>query len=302
MRFRKYHGAGNDFVMLEDLDGRLGPPGTLPAELVRAMCDRHKGIGADGVIRIIAAEGDAPTASAGAEFRMDYYNADGDSAQMCGNGIRCLIELEQRAGRAGSGDRKVLTDAGVVTVRTVGTGRITANMGRPSFTKQEVPMAGRGPSLRSVVTLDGRPIEGAGVSMGNPHFVVFVDELSDELMNDLGPSLERHPDFPERTNVEFVVVQGPTDIRMRVWERGIGETQACGSGACAAAVAAAALERTGPHVRVHLPGGELEVEWDPPGDVWLTGPAEEVFSGTIDAAWLEARGLTRHAAVVAEAS
>jgi diaminopimelate epimerase len=152
------------------------------------------------------------------------------------------------------------------------------------------------------VSLDDRLVEGTIVSMGNPHFVLFVGEATDEMVLGLGPRLERHPDFPQRTNVEFVVVEGATDIRMRVWERGIGETLSCGSGACAAVVAAASLERTGPHVRVHVPGGELEVEWEVPGDVWLTGPAEEVFTGEIDRAWLEARGLAQHVSLVAEAS
>jgi diaminopimelate epimerase len=283
MNFRKYHGTGNDFVMIEDLDARLGPPASLPAELVSALCDRHIGIGADGVIRVVP--GDAVAA-----FRMDYYNADGKVAEMCGNGIRCLVELERRAGKLDDGEHRIATVERTVLVRPLGKGMAAANMGPPFIT-----------GSRSV-SVEGRLIDGIVVSMGNPHFVILDADLSDEAVLGLGSRLERHTDFPQGTNVELVVIEGATDIRMRVWERGIGETQSCGSGACAAAVATAALERTGPHVRVHVPGGELEVEWEAPGDVWLTGPAEEVFSGEIDRAWLEARGLAQHVALFAEAS
>jgi diaminopimelate epimerase len=278
MRFEKYHGAGNDFVMIEDLDARLGAAGELPADLVGALCDRHTGVGADGVIRVLPGE------SVGA-FRMDYYNADGGEAEMCGNGIRCLIDLERRAGRLDDGDHKIETKTRVVTVRTTGTHRYTVDMGEPAIRPQSV-------------TIDDQALDGMNVSMGNPHFVLFVPDASDELVLGLGPRLERHPDFPDRTNVEFAVIEGATKIRLRVWERGVGETLACGSGTCAAVVAAAALERTGPHVLVDVPGGELEVEWDAPGHVWLTGEAEAVFSGEIDAGWLERRGLDRHVALV----
>jgi len=279
MRFSKYHGAGNDFVMIEDLDARLGPPGTLPADLVTALCDRHTGVGADGVIRVLPGEGVGP-------FRMDYYNADGTEAEMCGNGIRCVVHLERRAGRLDEGDHKIETKTRVVTVRTTGGNRYTVDMGEPQT---------RG---GKTITVDGRRIDGIDVSMGNPHFVVFVADATDDLVLGLGPKIERHRDFPDRTNVEFAVIETATKIRLRVWERGVGETLACGSGTCAAAVAAATLERTGPHVLVEVPGGELEVEWDQPGHVWLTGEAEEVFGGEIDADWLRRRGLERHAALV----
>jgi diaminopimelate epimerase len=295
MRFRKYHGTGNDFVMIEDLEERLGPPASLPADLVSALCDRHTGVGADGVIRIMPGD-------PGAVLRMDYYNADGGPAEMCGNGIRCLVELERRAGNLDDGEHRITTAERTVTVCPVGKARIAANMGSPKLTKEDVPMSGRGSSLRATVTVDGEAVEGTGVSMGNPHFVLFVPALTDELVLGLGSRLEHHENFPERTNVEFVVIEDATDIRMRVWERGIGETQSCGSGACAAAVAAAALDRTGPHVHVHVPGGELEVEWEAPGDVWLTGPAEEVFAGEIDTSWLASRGLERFAELVEKAS
>ncbi|MEX0875541.1 MAG: diaminopimelate epimerase [Actinomycetota bacterium] len=298
MRLRKYHGAGNDFVMLADLEARMGPPGSLAPDLVSALCDRHTGIGADGVIRILAEPGDA-------ERRMDYYNADGSPAEMCGNGIRCLVLHEQRAGRLDDSDHIVMTVAGPVIVRGQGAGRFTVDMGTPVLRREDIPMTGSGSSLRVEVALDGDSLRGSAVSMGNPHLVLFTDEigraLDDDLVLGLGPRLEVHPDFPARTNVEFVEVVNATTLRLRVWERGIGETLACGSGICAAMAAAASLQRTGPHIRVEVPGGSLEVEWEPGGHIWLTGPAEEVFEGEIDSHWLEARGLERHAGLVGEA-
>jgi diaminopimelate epimerase len=296
MRFSKYHGAGNDFVMIADLDGRLGPRGSLAPDLVAALCDRHTGVGADGVIRVLPGAGDA-------DAYMDYYNADGGVAEMCGNGIRCLVLHEQHAGRLDRGDHLIATLGRSVLVRGAGRARYTVDMGPPVLERSQIPMTGSGSSIRVEVDLDGETLRGTAVSMGNPHLVLFVDEigraLDDATVLGLGPMLEVHPDFPAHTNVEFVRIVDATTIRMRVWERGVGETQACGSGICAAAVAAAALERTGPHVAVHMPGGELEAEWEPGGGVWLTGPAEAVFSGEIDRGWLEARGLAHHAALVA---
>lgn len=296
MRFRKYHGAGNDFVMLTDLAGRLGPKATLPTDLIAALCNRHKGVGGDGVIRVIAENGPAA-------YYMDYYNSDGGAAQMCGNGIRCLVLHEMDAGRLPEGDHVIATKAGPVPIRTLGRGRISADMGTPILQRELIPMRGKGSSLRVEIEHDGQTLLGTAVSMGNPHLVLFCDEigraLDDDLVQGLGRELEHHPDFPEATNVEFVIVENATTLRMRVWERGVGETMACGSGACAVAVAAAALERTGPHVLINLPGGELEADWEPGGSIWLTGPAEFVFEGEIDQDWLATRNLAHHAELVA---
>jgi diaminopimelate epimerase len=283
MRFRKYHGAGNDFVMVADLDSRLGPNASLPKELVAALCDRHTGVGGDGLIRIVRG-------GEGAAYYMDYYNADGSAAEMCGNGIRCLVLHEIDAGRLDEGEHVIGTKAGNVAIKTLGRGRVTADMGVPTFG-------------RSQTVHDGETLQGMTVDMGNPHLVLFCDEigrsLDDATVHGLGRQLEHHPDFPQATNVEFVVVESATHLRMRVWERGVGETLACGSGACAVGVAAAALERSGPHVLIDLPGGELEVEWEPGGHVWLTGPAEFVFEGEIEQRWLAARDLAHHAELVA---
>jgi len=267
MRFSKYHGAGNDFVMLADVEGRLGPAGSLAPDLVAALCDRHKGVGADGVIRVVGRY-------------MDYYNSDGSVAEMCGNGVRCFVLHEQHAGRIPEGSEVIIsTLAGDVLVKPAGAGRFTVDMGRPVYSEAK--------------TVDR--LAGTAVSMGNPHFVLFVDEigraLDDDTVHGLGAELEVHPDFPHKTNVEFVKVTGATSIEMRVWERGCGETLACGSGICAAVVASSTRERTGPHVVVTMPGGELEVEIDDGGHVWLTGPAEKAFEGEVDRQWFMARGL-----------
>ena len=302
MRFRKYHGAGNDFIMLTDLDARMGPAASLPPELVSALCDRHTGVGADGVIRTIAASADEDAARAGAAYRFDLYNADGFPAEVSGNGVRCLVALERSEGRLDDGEHKILTGGGVVRVTLDGR-RISIDMGEATLQKQDVPMVGSGSSLRTTVVVDGTEILGTGVGVGNPHFVVFLSDigraLDADVVRDLGPRLEVHPDFPSRTNVEFVEVVSPVKLRVRTWERGVGETQACGTGACAVAVASAALQRTGEHVIVEELGGELEVEIDRNRHVWLTGPAEAVFDGEIDRRWLEVRGLARHAEMVA---
>lgn len=304
MHFRKLHGAGNDFILLSDLDARMGPAGTLPQGLVSALCDRHTGVGADGVIRIIAGAKDPEAAVAGATYRFDLYNADGLPAEVSGNGVRCLVALERSQGRLHDGEHKILTGGGVVRAVVDGA-RISVDMGAATMTRGEVPMVGTGSALRATVEVDGVQITGTGVGIGNPHFVVFVSDLGraldGDLVRELGPRLETHADFPARVNVEFVDIVSPVELRVRTWERGVGETQACGSGACAVLVASSALQRTGSHVIVQELGGELEIEIDAGGHVWLTGPVEESFAGEVDRNWLDARGLGAHVALVESA-
>ena len=273
--FVKSHGAGNDFVLVEDLDDRLG---SLDPKLVVALCDRHQGVGADGLIRIAPADG--------ADFFMDYYNADGGVAEMCGNGIRCLAKYVADRRLASGETLRIDSRAGVkdVVLYRDADGlvdRVRVDMGPPILERGRIPVGGEGDPLHVPVDVEGTPLEAACVSMGNPHAVVFVDRLQGVNVERFGPAIETLPVFPAKTNVEFTEVLSPDEVRVRVWERGVGETQACGTGACATAVAASLRGLTGRVVAVHMPGGTLDIEWTEE-TVYLTGPVVEVFSGTID--------------------
>lgn len=275
MRFAKYQGIGNDFVMFADPDDRL----RLTPEVVRSLCDRRFGIGADGVIRV------AP-ASDGGDFFMDYVNSDGSLGEMCGNGIRCLAVFAAAEGLTDEDELKVETRAGLKTVTRSGDG-IRVDMGPPRFRPEDVPVLWQGhDALHAKVELDDEVVEAACLSMGNAHAVLFVDDLASVPVADLGPRIETHVMFPAGTNVEFVVVESPDRVAMSVWERGSGQTMACGTGACAAAVAARLLRGTDERVTVAMPGGELTVEWtgsmDDPRSVYMTGPAVKSFEGDVE--------------------
>lgn len=275
--FAKYQGAGNDFIMAVDLDdARPLTPGQ-----VAALCDRRTGVGADGVIRVVRSDrGDAP-------FFMDYSNADGSVAEMCGNGVRCVGVWLHDRGLIDGTEVDVLTRSGVkhLTLHP-GPGdrvrRVTVAMGVPNFTRAAIPM--RGPAWETFL---GQPFDIGGglmltvsaLSMGNPHLVVFVDaDPATVHVAHIGPALERHELFPEHTNVEFAFVHdGGADAR--VWERGSGETMACGSGACAVAVAANEAGLLPARSVVRFPGGDLEVARRDDGEVLLTGDAVRVFEG-----------------------
>lgn len=274
MRFAKYQGTGNDFVMLSDPDDRT----RLTPELVKALCDRRFGIGGDGVIRV--------TRAADAGFFMDYVNSDGSVGEMCGNGIRCLAVFVRDEGLTDAATIEVDTRAGRKTVEVLGDG-VRVDMGAPIFDPPEVPVLWDGAdALHVKVELDDEVVEAACLSMGNPHAVLFVDDPSSAPVTSVGPVIEHHEMFPNMTNVEFVTVEDQSRIRMRVWERGSGETLACGTGACAAAVAARLLRQTDEEVTVAVPGGELTVAWagslETDAPVYLTGPAVKSFEGEID--------------------
>jgi diaminopimelate epimerase len=280
----KYHGTGNDFVLLEDLgDERPLDPG-----LVSALCDRHLGVGADGVIRVVRGRD-------GADFFMDYRNSDGSLAEMCGNGIRCLGKLVYERGFTGATELDVDTRDGVkhlsLDVRNGVVEAVTVGMGPPAFARGDLPMTGPAaePFLTEPFEVDGRTFKASAVSMGNPHLVLFVERDPAEVdVRTLGPRIEHDPRFPEMTNVEFVAISDG-GVRARVWERGSGETMACGTGACAALVAAHEAGLVPSRAEVRFPGGTLIVERTP-DQVLLTGPAERVFEATIDEEWLGARG------------
>ena len=273
LRVWKYQATGNDFVMTYDPEDRRA----LSADDVQALCDRRFGIGADGSIRVTRASDGRPF--------MDYRNADGSLAEMCGNGLRCVALLLRDVGDTADPSFDVATRAGAHRVEMASDGRVTVDMGEPNFTKAAIPM--RGPawetSLHEPLDLGGGlVVTASAVSMGNPHFVLFVEDDPERFhVAHIGAVLERDDRFPEGTNVEFAQI---TDdgIVARVWERGSGETMACGSGACAILVAANEAGLTGSRSSVRFPGGRLEVERLETGSVLLTGPASRVFETTID--------------------
>src|SRR6266567_2328595 len=284
MRFSKYHGTGNDFVMVEDLAGTL----ELSPALIAALCDRHRGVGADGLIRIVRGDG--------ADFFMDYYNADGEVAEMCGNGIRCVAKLAYDRGLTTATESDVATRAGIkhLAIRSeegVAVG-VTVDMGPPAFERKAIPMSGEPTDtfLGGTIEVDGRTWRASALSMGNPHCVLFLegdDDLAALDVRGIGTAVEHRPEFPNRTNVEFVRAREGL-VEMRVWERGSGETMACGTGACAALVASALAGLTGRRAEVLLPGGRLHLDWREDGHVFMTGPATWVFDGELDAAWVAA--------------
>jgi diaminopimelate epimerase len=280
LRIWKYHGTGNDFVLIEDVAGRFA----IDEALARRLCDRRFGVGADGVIRVAPAED--------ADFFMDHRNADGSLAQMCGNGIRCLGKLVFDRGLTDRTELEVGTRSGVKHLwlheDRGSVEAVTVGMGRARFELGALPMDGD-PAATFVgepFEVDGRSYKATAVSMGNPHLVLFVEEDPDDVdVARIGPAVEQSPRFPERTNVEFVAVQGD-GVKVRVWERGVGETLACGTGACAAVVAANEAGLVPSRAPARFPGGVLEIERRPDDEVLLTGPAVRVLEGVLDPAWL----------------
>ena len=286
MRFAKYQGTGNDFVMLADPHDRL----ELNASLVRKLCDRRFGIGADGVIRVGSGRD-------GGELFMDYVNSDGSVGEMCGNGIRCLALFARAEGLSDSPRMRIATRAGVKDIEIVGDKGVRVDMGAPVFRPADIPVRWEGDEALHVKLEPSdrgddadEVVEVACVSMGNPHAVVFVDDLASVVPSEQGPPIEGHPRFPNRANVEFVNASSQERLEMRVWERGAGETMACGTGACAAAVVARLLAGAGEEVVVGLPGGELTISWggsiDEEAPVLMTGPAAESFRGEVQVAGL----------------
>lgn len=276
LRFAKLHGTANDFVYV---DAREGFPGD-PAALAPHLCDRRRGIGADGLILV------CPPSSAEAHVRMVIYNSDGSRPEMCGNGIRGLAKFVHDRGIVHADPLRVETDAGVKTIHTeLANGRVrrvTVDMGVPEWDGRAIPVAADGAVVDRPLEVAGKEWRVTCVSMGNPHCVVFVDDPSTLPLAEIGPRFEHHPFFPRRVNTEFVRVAGPKRLEMRVWERGAGETMACGTGACAVAVASARTGRTGREVVVALPGGELEIDWREDDRVLMTGDAVEVFEGRME--------------------
>ena len=273
MKFTKMEGTGNDYVYVDGSREKVSDPSRLAVRI----SDRHFGVGADGLILILP--------SAKADARMEMYNADGSRGEMCGNGIRCVAKYVYDRGIARKEDLRIETDAGVKDLRVFATSgvvtRVRVNMGRPELERRNIPM--KGPAGRVVgeplAALD-RTFRVTAVNMGNPHCVSFIEDVDAFDLAKYGPAVERHASFPARVNAEFAEVVDRSHLKVRVWERGSGETLACGTGACAACVAGVLSDLTARAVTVHLPGGDLEVEWSEAADaVLMTGSAREVFTG-----------------------
>jgi len=268
------HGAGNDYIYVDCFDQ---PVPTESSRLAISMSDRHTGIGGDGLILIRPSDV--------ADARMQMFNADGSEAEMCGNGVRCIGKYIYEKGIAPRDVVNIETVKEVVELRLeIEQGivqRVRVNMGAPILEAAKIPttLPGDPPVLCELSLENGNTQTVTCVSMGNPHCVTFLPAIRDEHVLGLGPEIERHSAFPNRVNAEFVRIDSPNELTMRVWERGTGETLACGSGACAAVVAGVLAGLTENKVGCHLPGGTLEVDWAENRDVFLTGPATEVFTG-----------------------
>jgi diaminopimelate epimerase len=276
MKFTKMQGAGNDYVYVNCFEETVENP----AEVAIRVSDRNFGIGSDGLILIMP--------SPVADVKMRMFNSDGSESEMCGNGIRCVAKYAYDHGIVSKQEITAETGAGILTLQLFTNGnkvdRVRVNMGEPRLTRAEIPMTGDG-SLRVVseplnILHSTFPI--TCVSMGNPHCVIFVDDVKNFPVEKYGPLIENHELFPRRTNVEFVQVISRTEVRQRTWERGAGETLACGTGASAVSVAGVLNGLTERRILNHLSGGDLELEWQEDGPVFMTGPAVEVFTGEMD--------------------
>jgi diaminopimelate epimerase len=272
MRFTKMQGAGNDYIYV-DCVRQLAPKD--PVALAKTISDRHFGVGGDGLILICPSEV--------ADARMRMFNADGSESEMCGNGVRCVAKFVHDHGIAKKPSLKIETGRGVLSLDLeISAGkveRVRVDMGEPILDAPKIPTTLPGnPPVN--VYLPGHELTVTCVSMGNPHCITFVNYITDGMVLGVGPKVEKDPAFPRRVNVEFVKVNRRDDVTLRVWERGSGETLACGTGACAVCVAGVLTDRTDRKITAHLPGGDLLLEWDEKTNhVFMTGPAVEVFSG-----------------------
>lgn len=265
-KFEKWQGCGNDFVIVDSrVDGEIDSP-----EKISRICDRHFGIGADGVIYVLN--------SNVAEVRMRIFNADGSEAEMCGNGIRCFTKFLLDGTE--KNNLSVETGAGILKMN-LRENLVTVDMGEPILEAEKIPVAGYGNNrvISEPIEIEGQNFKMTCVSMGNPHCVIFVDDLSKINLAEIGPKVESHKIFPKHVNAEFVQVVGENKLRMRVWERGSGITLACGTGACATAVAANLNGLTKQSSSVILDGGTLQIDWRADNHIFMTGAAEKVFAG-----------------------
>ncbi|MBN1531907.1 MAG: diaminopimelate epimerase [Spirochaetes bacterium] len=274
MRFTKMHGTGNDYIYINAIRETVGNPKKLAVK----MCDRHFGVGSDGLILILP--------SKSADFRMRIFNPDGSEAEMCGNGIRAFGKYLYEKGLTKNKDLSIETNAGSrhlsLKIKSEKVQAVMINMGEPILRRDRIPMIGKpGMVIDELLPLDdGTRFNITSLSMGNPHVVIFVEDIHKFPVEKYGPEIERNTLFPNKTNVEFVQILNDGEIEQRTWERGAGETLSCGTGAAAATVACILNKRTGRKITVHLRGGDLQTHWDESSNcVFLTGQAVEVFEG-----------------------
>jgi diaminopimelate epimerase len=271
LRFSKMHGSGNDFAVIDSRDGALA----LEPALIRAMADRHTGIGFDQLLSV------EPARDGASAFYYGIWNADGSPSGQCGNGVRCVAAWLHRADALRLGENvQIQSPSGPVVVRLADALRVTVDMGEPVFDPARIPLRASGLAERYPLEVDGRALEMGAVSMGNPHAVVVVDDVLAPALARLGPALTGHGRFPEGANAGFVQILSRQHVRLRVHERGSGWTLACGTGACAAMAVLRRRDEIDEQVRVDLPGGTLDIAWSGPGDrLWMTGPAAFVYEG-----------------------
>lgn len=275
--FVKMQGLGNDFILIDSLSKPLGDSSFL-SYLAKRLCNRNFGIGADGLILILP--------SSKADLRMRIFNFDGSEAEMCGNGIRCFAKYVYENKIVTKSKFTVETLAGIIIPELIIVNKkvsgIKVDMGIPKLRRREIPMIGEDSPTVIDETLKVNPeqiFKITCVSMGNPHCIIFTDDVKSIAVSEIGPQIENHPLFPQKTNVEFIQVLNRKEVNFRVWERGVGETLACGTGACASLVASILNKKTDRQTLIHLPGGDLDIHWADYGHVYMTGPAELVFRG-----------------------
>lgn len=272
IRFTKMSGLGNDFVVIDAISQRVA----LTPERARRLADRHFGIGCDQVLVV------EPPRSSEADFRYRIFNHDGSEVENCGNGARCFAAFVRQRRLTGKRIIRVETAAGILVLKVNADNRITVDMGPPRLTPAEIPLLVEQQAVIYDLPVANGSLSLSAVSMGNPHAVILVDDVQNFPVAELGPQVENHPAFPRRVNAGFMQVLGRKEVRLRVFERGVGETLACGTGACAAVVAGVLRNLLDPEVTVHLPGGDLSISWAGHGhNVFMTGPATFVFHGQI---------------------
>ncbi len=279
--FTKYHGLGNDFLLI---DNRQSSTPLITPEQAAVLCDRHFGVGGDGVIFVLPGV-------EGSDYTMRIFNSDSSEPEMCGNGIRCFAKFVANLDGHITPEKivpttyKIHTLAGIIKPEILGDGNITVDMGKPRLIAEEIPttLATGSKVIEAPLGVAGQSWLATCVSMGNPHCLVFVDDVQKIDLSVIGPQFENHPVFPQKTNVEFIEVVAPDYLKMRVWERGVGTTLACGTGACATVVAGVLTGKSNRSCTVELPGGCLQITWSEADDrLYMKGPAQAVFTGSVE--------------------